>query len=90
MNDEACFLHADKHQNLVQVDTTILGVCDHSQVSKIRCLHIFEISPVEHGDEVDFCLQINTKVFYKLTVSLWACLTRHAQSTQNNKFTISL
>ena len=41
------------------------------------------------GDEVDFPLQINTKVFYKLIVSLWACLARHAQSTQNNKLTIS-
>ena len=42
------------------------------------------------GDEVVFCLQINTKVFYKLIVSLWACLARHAQNTQNNKSTISL
>ena len=30
-----------------------------------------------------FCLQINTKV-------LWFCVARHAQSTQRNKFTISL
>ena len=42
------------------------------------------------GDEVDFCLQINTKVFYKLIVSRWFCLASHAQSTENNKFTISL
>ena len=26
-----------------------------------------------------FCLQINTKVFYKLIVSLWVCVARHAQ-----------
>ena len=37
-----------------------------------------------------FCLQVNTKVFYKLIVSLWVCIVRHVQSTQNNKFTISL
>ena len=37
-----------------------------------------------------FCLQINTKVFYKFIVSLWMCVARHAQSTQNNKFAISL
>ena len=36
-----------------------------------------------------FCRQINTKMFYKL-ISLWVWLARHAQSTQNNKFTISL
>ena len=42
------------------------------------------------GDEVDFCLQINTKVFYKLIVSRRVCLASHAQSTENNKFTISL
>ena len=30
------------------------------------------------------------KVLYKLIVSLWVYLARHAQSTQNNKFAISL
>ena len=35
-----------------------------------------------------FCLQINTKVFYKLIVSSWMCIAMHIQSTQN-KFTIS-
>ena len=30
------------------------------------------------------------KMFYKLIVSLWVYLARHAQSTQNNKFSISL
>ena len=42
------------------------------------------------GVKLIFCLQINTKVFYKLIVSLWVCVARHAQSAQNNKFTISL
>ena len=37
-----------------------------------------------------FCLQINTKIFYELIVSLWLCVVRHAQSTQNNIFAISL
>ena len=52
------------------------------KVPKVRSLHIFAISP-----EV---LQINRKVFYKLIVSPWVCVVRHAQSIQNNKFTISL
>ena len=37
-----------------------------------------------------YYLQINTKIFYKLIVSLWLCMVRHAQSTQNNNFIISL
>ena len=37
-----------------------------------------------------FYLQINTKVFYRLIVSLWVCMARHAQSTQNNNFITSL
>ena len=36
------------------------------------------------------CLQINTKVFHELIVSLRVCVPRLAQSTQNNKFTKSL
>ena len=30
MNEEVCFLHTDKHQTLVQVDTIILGVCNQA------------------------------------------------------------
>ena len=37
-----------------------------------------------------FCLRINTELFYKLIVSLWLCVARHAQSIQNDKFPISL
>ena len=36
-----------------------------------------------------FCLQIKTKVFQELIVSLWVCLARYAQSSQNNNFAIS-
>ena len=62
------------------------------KVPKIRSLHISAISPEKHeGGEVDFfCLQINTTVFHNLIVSLKVCVARHAQSTQNNKFAISL
>ena len=37
-----------------------------------------------------FGMQINIEVFYKLIVSLWVCMVRHAQSTQNNNFILSL
>ena len=40
------------------------------------------------GDEVNFLLA--DKVFCNMIVSLWVCVARHAQITQNTKFGISL
>ena len=37
-----------------------------------------------------FEIEINMEVFYMLMLSFWVCVTRHAQSTQNNQFAISL
>ena len=31
-------------------------------------------------------MQINIEVFYKLILSFWVCVARHAQGTQNKKF----
>ena len=42
------------------------------------------------GDEVDFLVFDKGESFYKLAVLLLLCILRHAQSTQNNKFAISL
>ena len=39
--------------------------------------------------EFIFGMLIKIKVFYKLVVSFWVCVARHAQSIQN-KFSISL
>ena len=33
-----------------------------------------------------FGMQLNIEVFYKLMLSFWVCVTRHAQSTQNKNF----
>ena len=33
-----------------------------------------------------FGMQVNVKVFCKLILSFWMCVTSHAQSTQNKKF----
>ena len=33
-----------------------------------------------------FGMQINIEVIYKLILLFWACVTRHAQSTQNKEF----
>ena len=81
VNDEVYFLHTDKHRNLLQVDTIILGFCNQA------CPQYLHKSM---GMKVIFCLQINIKAFYKMIVSLWVCVARHAQSTKNNRFTISL
>ena len=32
-----------------------------------------------------FGLQVNIEVFYKVILSFWLCITRHTQSTKNNK-----
>ena len=37
-----------------------------------------------------FGKEINIKVFYKAILPFYVCTIRHAQSTQNNKFTTSL
>ena len=61
------------------------------KVPKIRGLHIFAIySEKAQRMKLIFCLQINTEVFYKWIVSLRACISSYAQSTQNNRFTIFL
>ena len=86
------FWHADKVRNFLQVDTIILGIRNrHAQISKIRSLYILAVSSKKLWRwGWFFWLQINTKVFYKLIVSLWVCIPRHVHSTQNNKFAISL
>ena len=37
-----------------------------------------------------FGMKINMDIIYKLILSLWVCVARHAQSTQSNKFVISV
>ena len=87
------FWHVDKHQSFLHVDNIILGVCNQAYPKypkKEVCIPA--LSPEKHGGggvKLVFCLQMNMKVFYKFIVSLWVCIARHAQSTLNNKFTIS-
>ena len=42
------------------------------------------------GDKVDYLPADKHEIFYKLIASLSVGLARHGQSTQNNKFAISL
>ena len=51
--------------------------------------YLCNISRKMWGMKLIFCLQINMEVFSKLILSFWMCVSRYAQSTQNNKFAIS-
>ena len=64
---------------------------DMPKVPKIRSLHILcNIFRKTWGMKLIFCLQINRYIFYKLIISVCLCIAKHVQSTQNNKFAISL
>ena len=40
--------------------------------------------------KLTFCLLINVEGFFKVILSFYVCVARHAQITKNNKFVISL
>ena len=104
-DDEADFLHADKHRSLLQIDTMILmEIVKHSQSSQNTKFAMslqylkkevkYEVDFV-HGDKHESFLQVdfNTfsiKVSYKVILSLSMDMIEHSQSTQSNKFAISL
>ena len=105
MSDEVYFLHADKHGNLLQIGTMILmGMFIHPQSSQnSKFAMSLQYLKKEVKDEVDFLhvdkhqsfLQVdfNTlgiKVSYKEILSLLMVMIKHSQSTQSNKFAISL
>ena len=98
------FLHADKHESLLQIDTMILmGMVKHSQSSQnSKFAMSLQYLKKEVRDEVDFLhadkhqsfLQVdfNTlgiKVSYKVILSLLIGMNKHSQITQSNKFAIS-
>ena len=74
MNDEVDFLYVDKHESMMQIDTMILmGMAKHSQSSRNSKFAIsLQYLNKEVLDEVDFCLQINITVSYKLILTFWA------------------
>ena len=77
--------------SLLLVDTTILVcVMRHAQSTQNKFACLFNISRKAWGMKLIFRLQISTKVFYWVIVSLWVWQSRHAQSTQNSKFAISI
>ena len=105
MSDEVDFLLADNHEMFIQIDTMIFdGDAQHSQsFQNSKFAMSLQYLKKEVRDEVDFLhadkhqsfLQVdfNTlsiKVFYKVILSLLMGMIKHSQSTQSNKFAISL
>ena len=105
VSDEVDFLHADKHESLLQIDTMILiGIVKHSQSSQnSKFTMSLQYFKKEVRDKVDFLhadkhqsfLQgdFNTfgiKVYYKVILSLLVGMIRDSQITQSSKFTMSL
>ena len=105
MSDAVDFLHAVKHESLLQIDTIILikmvKYSRSSQNSKFALS--LKYLKGEVRDEVDFldadkhqsflqvnCNTLDIKVFYKVILSLLMGMICHSQSTQSDKFAISL
>ena len=65
-------------------------IAKHAQSIQNKFTYLHNVSRKNVEMKLIFCLQINTKVFYKLIVSLWVCLAKHAQSTQKNKLAMPL
>ena len=74
VNDGVDFLHAGKHENLLQIDTMILmEMFKHFQgFQNSKFTMSVQYLKKEIRNEVDFCKQINIKVTYKVISTLWA------------------
>ena len=100
-DEDKHFLHAGKHESLLQIDTIILiGIVKHSQSSqnsKFR-MSLQYLKKVVR-DEVDFLhvdkhqcsLQVDFNTFgikdaYKVILWLLLGMINHSQSTQSNRF----
>ena len=71
VSDEVDFLHAVKHESLLQIDAMILmGMLKHSASSQNSKFPMSLYLKKEVKDEVDFYMQMNIKVPYKLISTL--------------------
>ena len=77
MSDEAGFIHVDKHESFLKIDTVILmGTPKHSRktalpkIASSQCLYI--ISKKESEMNLIFGMQINIKVSCNLVLTLGA------------------
>ena len=102
VSDEVDFFHADKYESLLQIDAMILmGMVKHSsrsQNSKFAMSLQYLTKGVTDEVHVDkhqsfIHVDFNTlgiKVSCKVILSLLLGMIKHSQSTQSNKFAISL
>ena len=74
VSDAVDFLHADKHESLLQIDTMIsMEMVKYSQSSQIESLQcLYNISKKKLDMKLTFCMQINIKVSYKLISTICA------------------
>ena len=71
VSDAVDFLHADKHESLLQIDTMILmEMVKYSQSSQNS--KFYNISKKRLEMKLTFCMQINIEVSYQLILTLWA------------------
>ena len=96
-SDEVHFLHADKHERLIQIDTMILvEMAKHSQSSQnskfvmsLQCrkkevrdqVDLLQVDKHQRFLQIDFN-NLGIKVSYKVMLSL---VIKHSQITQSNK-----
>ena len=76
--------------NLVSGKIFVLEFLPNFWSSRLQDSLKHNVSKKNQGIKLMFCLQINIRVSYKLALLLLVGVTSHAQSTQNNKFVISL
>ena len=74
MNDKVDFLHAGKHENLLQIDTMILmEIVKHLQSSQnSKFTMSVQYLKKEDRDKLIFRMQVSIKVAYKLISTLWS------------------
>ena len=91
MRNQVDFLHVNRHQNSLQGATVVLvwasRLAYSTQNNQIKISYW-----ARKRWEIDliFCIKINIKVSSKQIQSFSVVLARHDQSTQANKFAISL
>ena len=64
-------MHADKHESFLQIDIMNFDG-DVPKIAGLQCL--YNTSKKEVRDEVDFRMQINMKVSYRLISTFWASM----------------
>ena len=92
-------MHADKHQSFLQIHAMVFdggwsSITKFPKVEGLQCLYNIKKKSLEM--KLSFFMQTDIKVSYKvisckvILLLLLMGLTKHFQSTQSNKFALSL